>query len=792
MPALSITPPFPVFTDKNGIPLEDGYFYIGVANLEPVTNPINVYWDNILTTSAVQPIRTLAGYPSYYGTPSRIYTGEIAYSIKVFDKNGNIVFSSPFNTGPDVLVDFAVSEEVQVATAGQTVFNLTNSYSPGTNSLTVYVDGVNQYDGSSYSYQETNGTTVTFNQGLHVGALVKFTTAIQLSGGANDAAQISYYPAGAGAVVTNVQEKLRQTVSVKDFGAVGDGIAIDTAAINTAMNAAAAAGKDLYFPSGVYLIDATLTIPVTSTYARFAIRGEYETDIANTSNLPGAVIRTNGNFTAIQTPVLTPPNNTIAYWTKAFEISDIYVSGPQNEASAYSTSVGFNLSGVQFLKAHNLHAEGFGTGLYIENGSEIYLSGRHVYQNNYYGAFLKRSNVNTTDLQVWAQNLVCVNNYVPLVLRTVRSFWCNNGEFITYGASPPLTGRTPMSRVYVENSYDTQIHFDNITMENDENVPMILIDSDGVGTLTIKQGNFQSAILPLVKIEGEFDSITIENCMFDIDYTGVKNAAVWLANTNATATELRANVVNMSGHTPMWLSYAVRDDSASRSPYGDHVPAYMQQINPRREMDQADDNHITIYGNYNFTTSNVLVGNARLYWDDNTVANNFAILVPSRSLKGAKLLWLTFIADTDSNATVPYVYSVGGIGNSPADWQQVFSCILGSYTVGAKTFYKWGIAVEILNNATSKSTGVISIGLANIYSTASGTSSGLEYFSLYADQGNVGNVQFTDRLRSAVPSTGLEGYGAVTDKIYNSAPSSGNLGWVCTVAGIPGTWVTFG
>ena len=612
--------------------------------------------------------------------------------------------------------------------------------------------------------------------------------------GINDvtAAQVTYDPPFTGSVATNVEAKLAQYLSVKDFGAVGNGTTPDTAAINAAMTAAAATGKDLYFPSGVYLIESTLTIPVSSTYARFAIRGEYATDISNTSNLPGAVIKTSGNFTAIQTPVLTAPNNTIGYWTKALEISDIYVSGPQNLASAYSTSVGFNLSGVQFLKAHNLHAEGFGTGLYIENGSEIYLSGRHVYQNNYYGAFLKRSNVNTTDLQVWAQNLVCVNNYVPLVLRSVRSFWCNNGEFITYGASPPLTGRTPMSRIYIENSYDTQIHFDNISMENDEAVPMILIDSYGVGTLTIKQGNFQSAILPLVKTEGEFDSITIENCMFDIDYTGAKDAVVWLANTNATATNLRANVVNMSGHTPMWLSYAVRDESASRSPYGDHVPPYMQQINPRREMDQADDNHITVYGNYNFTTSNVLVGNARLYWDDNTVANNFAVLTPSRPLKGAKLLWVTFIADTNFNNTVPYVYDIGGIGNSPADWQQVFSCWIGTYTVGAKTFYKWGIAVEILNNATSKSTGVLSVGLANIYSTAGGTASGLEYFALYADQGNVGNVQFTDRFRSAAPTTGLEGYGAVGDRIYNSAPSAGNLGWVCTVAGKPGTWVTFG
>ena len=58
-------------------------------------------------------------------------------------------------------------EEVQTATAGQTVFNLTTmTYAAGANNLMVFVDGVNQYEGSSYV--ETDNNTVTFTQGLHV------------------------------------------------------------------------------------------------------------------------------------------------------------------------------------------------------------------------------------------------------------------------------------------------------------------------------------------------------------------------------------------------------------------------------------------------------------------------------------------------------------------------------------------------------------------------------------------------------------------------------------------------
>jgi hypothetical protein len=158
-------------------------------------------------------------------------------------------------------VNFTNSQEIQTATAGQTVFTLTTmQYQPGTNSLSVFVDGVNQYGpGAQYAFAETDATTVTFVSGLHVGASVKFTTSEFNSSSYGDASQISYTPAGTGAVTTNVQAKLRQTVSTTDFGAVGNGIVDDTVAVQAAVTYCVANNFDLLV-NGLCLLTAPINI----------------------------------------------------------------------------------------------------------------------------------------------------------------------------------------------------------------------------------------------------------------------------------------------------------------------------------------------------------------------------------------------------------------------------------------------------------------------------------------------------------------------------------------------------
>jgi hypothetical protein len=159
MSALSVEPPFPAFAGADGQPLDDGYIWIGTVNLNPITNPIVAYWDDALTITAVQPIRTSGGYPVYQGTPSRIYTAS-DYSIQVQNKNGTVVYTSLNGNalGAGSLVTNATG------TGSQTIFPISSA------PLAIYINGVYQ---NQNTYTFANGN-VTFSQAPPFTSIIEF------------------------------------------------------------------------------------------------------------------------------------------------------------------------------------------------------------------------------------------------------------------------------------------------------------------------------------------------------------------------------------------------------------------------------------------------------------------------------------------------------------------------------------------------------------------------------------------------------------------------------------------
>ena len=125
-------------------------------------------------------------------------------------------------------------------------------------------------------------------------------------------AYMTYTPAGTGAVTTTVQAKLRESVSVKDFGAVGDGVTDDTAAIQACIDAAHVARTlRVYFPSGKY-IASTITL-----YAGMTIYGDNQGSFGL-----GTSDTTNGYGSTYWATVLQQKVGTNAHFIRFIPLAD--------------------------------------------------------------------------------------------------------------------------------------------------------------------------------------------------------------------------------------------------------------------------------------------------------------------------------------------------------------------------------------------------------------------------------------------------------------------------------------
>ena len=160
----------------------------------------------------------------------------------------------------------ATSSETQTATAQQTVFTLaTVTYVPGNNGLAVYRNGLKLVVGVDYT--ETNSSTVTLTSPAALNDQFTFESGKILTE-TLVGTSVGFLQAGTGAVTRNMQDKVRESVSVKDFGAVGDGTVNDTTSIQNALDYVNSIGGGVvYVPasSAFYRLTAALQIGSNTT-----------------------------------------------------------------------------------------------------------------------------------------------------------------------------------------------------------------------------------------------------------------------------------------------------------------------------------------------------------------------------------------------------------------------------------------------------------------------------------------------------------------------------------------------
>jgi hypothetical protein len=98
----------------------------------------------------------------------------------------------------------------------------------------------------------------------------------------NDAATVIYNEGASTAVSRTVQNKLQESISVKDFGAVGDGVTDDTAAIQAAIDWAVYQNQSsggfslgsVFMPGGIYKISNTLQLGYGESFHSVFLYGD--------------------------------------------------------------------------------------------------------------------------------------------------------------------------------------------------------------------------------------------------------------------------------------------------------------------------------------------------------------------------------------------------------------------------------------------------------------------------------------------------------------------------------------
>jgi len=179
-----------------------------------------------------------------------------------------------------------------------------------------------------------------------------------------NAADILYDPAGTGAVQTTVQAKLRELVSVKDFGAVGDGVADDTLSIQAAIDSLPVStssgdpasyktgGGTVHMPAGTYLISA----PIKLTH-NISLVGD---------GSDSTVIKTSGNTDAIQIGYVYAP--VADYAINNVVVRDLQINGNSVAEAGITNRYNSVSNPLQTCLFENLRIIGAKVGIHIFGG----------------------------------------------------------------------------------------------------------------------------------------------------------------------------------------------------------------------------------------------------------------------------------------------------------------------------------------------------------------------------------------------------------------------------------------
>ena len=369
----------------------------------------------------------------------------------------------------------------------------------------------------------------------------------------------NFTPGGTGAATRTSHDKFSDLISVKDFGAIGDGLTDDTNAIINAL----AASDSVFLPEGEYLTTATIRLTARQSLLgagqKSVIKANADTfnvievveDYVTLSNfrieggdigiklfgLTRPVVQTSVSDITIVAPKtgvqLDGYNNTNfpCYWNN---FSRVLVEQPSvNGFHLTKSGAGDTPNANKFYacRAYSLGADISGAGFYIEHGSfnNAFIDCEANVKGTAQGCFIIGANSNKTLLiNPYAES----NNLVPniklesgsietsivnlLSASDGAAIWdLSGGEYTAYNAGYPHKNRLQRTTVTDMNAtlqrFDTEYIDTSGTVTLDLSHSVHLVSSFG-GALTVELPNAGDAVgvmMVVKKIDSSKNVITI-------------------------------------------------------------------------------------------------------------------------------------------------------------------------------------------------------------------------------------------------------------------------------------------
>lgn len=130
---------------------------------------------------------------------------------------------------------------------------------------------------------------------------------------------------GTGAISRTVQDVFRERLSVKDYGALGDGVADDTASITLALAQGIITKRKVFFPAGIYLVTSSLPfIQGTQIY------GELGAAYDNGFDIPPLATTINFRPTVANSDLFVASGVNEAGFRLNYSVEGLYINGNAN------------------------------------------------------------------------------------------------------------------------------------------------------------------------------------------------------------------------------------------------------------------------------------------------------------------------------------------------------------------------------------------------------------------------------------------------------------------------------